>query len=105
VVEEDGRSGNSTLIPAVDGYSVSHGWLTSFDPKGSYDIMKSYRVAASFPGHFFVLAHYTISRPGETCAVDRALSVATQKPGEINWSKLDNHLRAFAYMSDSTLSY
>jgi hypothetical protein len=105
VVEENGRDGSSTLVPAIDGYSVSHCWLTSFDPKGSYDIMKSYKVAASSPGHLFVLAHYTISRPGENTVVDRALPVANQKPGEPGWSKIDDHLRAFAYLSDSTISY
>jgi len=116
IVEENGWSGSTDSLPAVDGYSttVSSSSGGVFGGSGGYDVNACYHVTSSSPGHFFVLAHYTITRNGTSTEVDKALPVlpyytpsplAEEKLKRPTWTNLDDHLSAFAYLSDSTLYY
>jgi hypothetical protein len=112
IVEENAWSGSTNYLPSVNGYSGTFNSGSSGD--GGYQVTASYQVDSSSPGHFFVLAHYKITRNGSSTEVDKALSVlpyykaspiAKEKLKQTTWTNLDNHLCAFAYMSDNTLYY
>jgi hypothetical protein len=108
IVEENGWSGAENYVPAVEGHVSSGGLLSDGTSNGSvksYEVTSSYKVTSSAPGHLFVLAHYVIERNGVSQEFDRALPVAGQTPLQADWTRLDDHLRTFAYMSDTTASY
>ncbi len=118
IVGEDGWDGVTNYLPLVIGYSTASRYSTTSREvsggDGGYKVNASYRIASSSPGHFFVLAHYTIARNGSFMEVDKALPVLPYyQPSPIaeenlkrpTWVNLDNHLSAFAYLSDSTHSY
>jgi len=114
IVEEDGWTGSTDFFPAINGYSATTNTASGeyFGGKGGYALNASYQVASSSPGHFFVLAHYMITRNGVSTEVDKALPVlphyepsplAEEKLKKSTWTNLDGHLSAFAYVSDQTL--
>ncbi len=107
VVEENGESGGTTYLPLTVGYKSTTDSTSGGD--GGYEINESYEVASSYSGQYTVVAHYKITRNGISTEVDKTLPVQTdyqpspiaqEKLKEATWTKLDDHLRAFAYMSN-----
>jgi hypothetical protein len=114
IVEEDSWSGSTSFLPMINGYIGGFESTAIGATGGNYEVNASYQVVSSSPGHFFVLAHYKISRNGTSTDADRALQVqpsykpsplAQEKLKRTTWSDLNGHLSAFAYASDTTTSY
>jgi hypothetical protein len=99
-------SGGADYLPAVNGYVSGRGGSTySEGAKEIYHVDETYKVISTAKGHFTVMAHYVIERDGLLTSVDRMLPVWDKCPDQSKWSKLDNHLVAYACLSESTIRY
>jgi hypothetical protein len=106
VVLQDKVGGSADYLPAVHGYASGHGSSSAGDgAREIYHVDETYKVISTAEGHFAVTAHYVIERDGILTAVDRTLTVWDKLPDQTNWSKLDNHLVAYAYLSAGRINY
>jgi hypothetical protein len=114
VVAENAWSGSTAYLPMVNGFSTAFKSASFGEPDGSYAVSASYQLVSTSPQNFFVLAHFEITRNGISTEVDKTLPVlpsykpspiAQEKLKRTTWTNLDNHLSAFAYMSESTINY
>jgi len=103
---EDEDSGGTDYVPAISGYVSGHGASTSSHGRDEvYHADMTYKVISPASEHFTVLAHYIITRNGISTSIDRTLPVREKQPDKTQWVKLDNHLIACAYLSNTQLHY
>jgi hypothetical protein len=97
-------SGGGMQVQGEDGYQASGSFTGGHRDGTRCSVSENYQVGLASDGSFAIQAHYIIDDSGARVELDRTIPVSSAQPDKAKWTKLQDHLWSYAYVSGTTFS-